>query len=334
MIIKDNIKNILITRTDRLGDVILTLPLVTETKRVFKNARVFFLVKNILKAIIYDYDGIDELLIEEEADTFSKKYKLFKSKNLDLVINVKPRFDLALIFFLLGVKYRIGTAYRWYSFLYNYKVREHRKISDKHESDYNLNLLKNFFDEVNLQKEFHFKYSAAEKNSLDKKLEKFKFSLKDNFIIIHPGSGGSAKDLPMEKFSEYINCFFKEYPGYKIVMTGLAEESGLIETILKNVDACYKENIIDLSGHLSLRELLILTDNSCLFISNSTGPIHIAGALNKNIIGFYPNEKPMSDTRWKPLGSNVRIIKPKVNSDNMNDIKVREIISATKNVLN
>lgn len=333
MIKKDEVKNILITRTDRLGDVVLTLPLISETSKVFEKAKIFFFVKNHMREIIQNYKDVDEIIYAEDAVTFSKKYKLFKSKNIDLVINVKPDFDTALICFLLGVKYRIGTAYRWYSFLYNFKVYEHRKISDKHESDYNLNLLKTFFDEVSLNKEFHFKYPDDEKNGLDKKLEIFKFSLKDNFIIIHPGSGSSAKDLPKRKFSEFINSFFKEFPGYKVVMTGLESERNLIDEILKNVNEDCKNNIIDLCGLLSLKELLILTDNAKLFIANSTGPIHIAGALNKNIIGFYPNEKPMNDTRWKPLGKNVRIIKPDISGD-MNNINAEEIISAVKSFLN
>jgi len=78
---------------------------------------------------------------------------------------------------------------------------------------------------------------------------------------------------------------------------------------------------------------MILTDHSELFISNSTGPIHLAGALNKKIIGFYPNEKPMSDTRWGPLGNNVIIIKPDTGSDDMSKISASEIMNASKKLL-
>ncbi len=334
MISKNEVKNILITRTDRIGDVILTLPLVTAAKEIFKDAKIFLLVKKNLKDLLYDYEGIDELLIDEEVSTFSDKYSLFTKKKPDMVINVKPRFDLALLFFLLRVKYRIGTGYRWYSFLYNYRVYEHRKESVKHESEYNLNLLKHFFSEVNTVRVFNFKYSKEEKNLLETKLEIFKFSLKDNFIIIHPGSGGSAKDLPKEKFSEFIDLFIKEFPGYRIAMTGLNGERILTEIILSNVDKELRCDILDLTGYLSLRELMILTDHCKLFVANSTGPIHIAGALNKNVIGFYPNEKPMSQTRWKPPGRNVRIISPVLTDDDMSSIKAGDIIESAKKIIN
>ena len=75
---------------------------------------------------------------------------------------------------------------------------------------------------------------------------------------------------------------------------------------------------------------MILIDNSKLFISNSTGPIHIAGALNKNIIGFYPNLAPMNEIRWKPLSENAVILSPENTGGNMDEIKVENVISETK----
>ncbi|MEO8446822.1 MAG: glycosyltransferase family 9 protein, partial [bacterium] len=296
---KAEVKNILITRTDRLGDVILTLPLITLARKIFANAKIYFLTTKYAGEILEDYEGIDELLTEEEIPYCLNKYEFLQSKSIDLVISVKPRFDLAFLFYMLGIKYRIGTAYRWYSFLYNYKVHEHRKTSSKHESDYNLNLLHNFFKEETSEKNFYFRYTDESFSVLNIKLIEFNLDLKDRFFIMHPGSGKSSLDLPVTKQSELVNLLLNNYTGYKIVFTGLDSERSLVEEITKDIHS--KDRIIDLAGKLNLKELLILIDNCKLFISNSTGPIHIAGALNKNIIGFYPNEKVMSNVRWGPL---------------------------------
>ncbi|MCB0727355.1 MAG: glycosyltransferase family 9 protein [Ignavibacteriae bacterium] len=335
MINKDEVKNILISRTDRLGDVILSLPLIPAAKKIFGNARLSFLGREYVKELIYDYDGIDEFISIDSEDisgSFSKKFNLIKNKNFDLVINVKPEFDLALMFYLSGIKYRIGTGYRWYSILYNYKVYEHRKISDKHESDYNLNLLKNFFPDPENEKIFNFRNSDEDKNRFREKISKENLQPEENYVIIHPGSSGSARDLPANKFSEITNLLLERYPYHKIVMTGLSNERELIAQIIKNIRKEFQNRIIDLSGKLDLRELLILIDNSKLFISNSTGPIHIAGALNKNIIGFYPNEETMSSTRWKPLSENCVIINPSLNK-NMESIDTEKILSAAEKYL-
>ena len=60
---------------------------------------------------------------------------------------------------------------------------------------------------------------------------------------------------------------------------------------------------------------MILIDKCKLFVSNSTGPIHIAGALNRKIIGFYPNSAPMNAVRWKPLSNQAVIISPETGDD-------------------
>ncbi|MDZ4713152.1 MAG: glycosyltransferase family 9 protein [bacterium] len=328
---KAEVKNILITRTDRLGDVILTLPLITLARKIFVNAKIYFLTTKYPGEILEDYEGIDELLTEEEIPYCLNKYEFLQSKNIDLVISVKPRFDLAFLFYMLGIKYRIGTAYRWYSFLYNYKVHEHRKTSNKHESDYNLNLLLNFFKEETSGKNFYFRYTDESFSGLNIKLKEFNLDLKDRFIILHPGSGKSALDLPVTKQSELVKLLLNNYTGYKIVFTGLESERNLVEEITKDIHS--KDRIIDLAGKLNLKELLILIDNCKLFISNSTGPIHIAGALNKNIIGFYPNEKVMSDVRWGPLSRNAVIIRPPTGSDDLTLISTNDIASAAGKLL-
>lgn len=332
MINKEEVKNILISRTDRMGDVILTLPLVTAVKKLFNDSKVYFLGKEYVKELIHDYEGIDEFISEDSAASFSDKLKLIKGKNIDLVINVKPEFDLAVIMYLSGIKYRIGTGYRWYSFLYNYKVYEHRKVSDRHESEYNLNLLGNFFPEAVTEKNFYFRYSEDEKNIFRKNILNYIPDPDSSYVVIHPGSSGSSKDLPAGKFSELTNLLLEKYSGQRVVLTGLRNESELIKKIINGIRKEFRSRITDLSGKLNLRELLILIDNSDLFIANSTGPIHIAGALNKNIIGFYPNENVMSSTRWKPLGDNCVIINPD-EENNMESIDPKKVLEAAEKFL-
>lgn len=330
MIKKEEIKNILVTRTDNLGDMILTLPLINEIRRLFPGAGIFFMIKNYTSLLLKDYPGINGLIIADDFKGMSEKIKCFKKNKIDLAINVKPEFDLALAFFLSGIKYRIGTAYRWYSFLYNLKVHEHRKYSVKHESEYNLNLLKTFFDETKIENKFHFSYSEEEKNSINKKISGL---LDKKYVIIHPGSRGSARDLPLSKMAEFTDKILKEFPDYEVVLTGTNEDRHSTEFLFRKSENDYKNRLNDLTGRLDLKELMILIDNSKLFVSNSTGPIHIAGALNKNIIGFYPNNKIMSEVRWKPLSSNAVILKPPSGSDDMNEIKPDEFLKSAEKFL-
>jgi heptosyltransferase-3 len=321
------IKSVLISRTDNIGDVILTLPLVYAARCVFRNADVFFYVNEKLKPLLKGMNINVSILTEDEHQNYKDRKTLFAVHNFDLAIFAKPRFDLALMFFQLGTKHRAGTAYRWYSFLYNLRVKEHRKFADKHESEYNLNLLRENvdIDENCRVPERLLSYDENEKMEFLEKAKTFGLPHGTKYIVIHPGSRGSAKDISLEQFREIGIKLLAAYPDHKIVYTGLESEK---EIVLNSMPIEHNERVLDLSGKLSLRELMILIDQSKLFMSNSTGPIHIAGALNKNIIGFYPNSAPVNDVRWKPLGMNTTIFKPSDGTDNMSLIDTNEVVSS------
>lgn len=322
-------KKILITRTDKLGDVILTLPLISETKRLFPDSEISFLVRTYVKELIENYPSIEKVILLEDFKSFFSFLKFLKKEKFDLVINVFPRFRLALLFFLARIKTRIGTGYRWYSFLFNKKLYQHRKDAIKHESEYNIDLLKTLNVEVKYDKKYYFNYSIEEKNILEEKLKKLNLNLSEKFIIIHPGSKGSARDWSAKNFIIYINRLLEKVNNIKIVLTGIKEEENILKNIYNSISNNYKEKIILLCGVLNLKELMILIDNSNLFVSNSTGPVHIAGALNKNIISFYPRMIPMNPERWRPLSENAVILTPEGNSENINEISPEKVISET-----
>jgi ADP-heptose:LPS heptosyltransferase len=308
--------------------VILSLPVISQLKKLFPDAAIDFLINKKNAELIKNYPGINSIIIYDEFKNYSEKLRYFENEKYDIAISVFPRFEIALLFFLSGIKHRIGTAYRGYSFLFNEKIYEHRKYAEKHEAEYNLNLLKLITKDIPLVKEFYFSYTQDESENLNSKLTDFGFSLNKKFVIIHPGSKRSAKDWSIVRFTELTKLLLEEFADFRIVLSGISEESVLTKKI-KN-ESGNSKSVIDLAGSLSLRELLILIDKSQLFISNSTGPIHIAGALNKKIIGFYPNEVPMNETRWKPLSEKAIVLKPESPGGNMDSITAEEVIEIIK----
>ena len=90
--------------------------------------------------------------------------------------------------FLSGIKNRIGTGYRWYSILFNNKLFEHRKYGDKHELEYNLNLLAKLgIDVNNLTNEinFHLKIDNESSNKIESILSQKGFKSGNKIIIVH-----------------------------------------------------------------------------------------------------------------------------------------------------
>ncbi len=342
-------KNILIVRTDRIGDVILSLPLATIIKKYFPGVRITFLLRKYTKPIAEGHPHIDEIItLIEEKDKPSivknilqlKHDNLLKYSKFDSAVIAYPTFRLALILFLSRIKTRIGTGYRWYSFLFNKKIYDHRKHGEMHELEYNVRLLKQLGieEEVTPQTiEFNLQVNKESKNKVEKEFHTLGINFSKQLIIVHPGSKGSSMDLPVEKMKYIAERISKEIDCY-VLITGSAEEHELCQSFNVN------ESIINLSGKFNLSELIAVIDKTELLIANSTGPIHIAAALQKNVIGFYPKFAAASPQRWGPYTNKKFVFSPAIECSNctrkqceklncMESIKAEEVVEVAKNIL-
>jgi ADP-heptose:LPS heptosyltransferase len=140
----------------------------------------------------------------------------------------------------------------------------------------------------------------AIKNENNKSSEKINSTLiergsksENKIVIIHPGSGGSSVDIPKEKLIELTRMISK-LKNITIVITGSKNESELCREFEVS------ETVINLSGQLDLSLLKALINKANIFISNSTGPMHIAAALGVYVIGFFPKIFSCSQKRWGP----------------------------------
>lgn len=307
-------RNILIVRTDRIGDVVLSLPLARIIKQHYPKAKVTFLVRAYTKALVENNHFIDEVVILKEKATkilIAENVKQLKQKNFDTAIVVYPTFKIALITFLSRIKYRVGSGYRLYSFLFNKKVYEHRKDAAKHELEFNLSLLSqlgiNHIGGTN-NVSFDLDVNKSSLNKVESLLGSLGINSNEKFVIIHPGSGGSAVDLPIEKFIELVKMLSDKK--IKVVLTGSENEKEICNKLVLN------ELVFNLAGELNLEELIALVSKCSLLIANSTGPIHIAAALDKYTFGFYPKVKVCSAKRWGPYTEKKFIYEPEIECNN------------------
>jgi lipopolysaccharide heptosyltransferase II len=308
-------KNILIVRTDRIGDVILSLPLAELIKKHYPDCRITFLLKDYTKSLAEGHPFIDDILIIKEK--FNKislleNIEQIRKNSYDSAIVVYPTFITSLIIFLSRIKYRIGTGYRWYSILFNNKVFEHRKNAIRHELEYNVNLLKFLGIEENVTPSnvsFNLKIAPKDDERVTTILRVKGIDLKKPVIIIHPGSGGSAVDLPLNKFKELID-FIHHNLIAEILISGSKSEVELCHNLL--IPGVTK----NLAGLFNLGELKALINHSDIFIANSTGPLHIAAALGKYVIGFYPKIPQCSPKRWGPYSEKSTVFTPKLECSN------------------
>ena len=304
-------KNLLIVRTDRIGDVVLSLPLAELIKKHYPDCKITFLVRDYTKDIVQNHPYIDDIILLKEENgkiLIRQNIHPIAKKNFDSAVIVYPTLQTSLIIYLSKIKNRIGTGYRWYSFLFNHKIYEHRKYAEKHELEFNVSLLKKFgIDEQVTKQNVNFNLHPNEEDikKVRGQLINENIDFTKPIIIIHPGSGGSAVDLPIEKFGELISLISSKLD-VEIILTGSKEEKQLCDSLVIN------KSIKNFAGIFNLAELIALINFCDIFIANSTGPIHIAASLDKYIIGFYPKILACSPKRWGPYNKKSVVFSPKL----------------------
>ncbi|GAB4288424.1 MAG: glycosyltransferase family 9 protein [Ignavibacteriaceae bacterium] len=310
-------QNLLIVRTDRIGDVVLSLPLAGIIRKHYPDCRITFLLRKYSKPIAANHPHIDEVITLNEENnkiTLIENVRRLRACKFDTAIIVYPTLIAAMIVFFAGIKIRIGTGYRWYSFLFNKRVFEHRKYAEKHELEYNVNLLEQIGIYESISKG-NVKFSLKEDDNalrrVRNKVVKLGVDPGKPLIILHPGSGGSSVDLPLNKFKELAK-YISDSNLCNLVITGLPSEKQLASAVAENTNA------INAAGEFDLNELIAFISLSKLFIANSTGPLHIAAALGKYTIGFYPKLRACSAERWGPYSNKSFVYKPETDCDDCN----------------
>ena len=291
-------KNVLVVRTDRIGDVVLSLPMVTVLRSCFPSAKISMLLRSYTWELAEGYEGLDQMLVYDvdgKPRPFFSFLSELRAHKFDLVVVAHPALRLALLVFLAGIPERVGTGYRWYSFLFNNKVFEHRRTAEKHEAEYNLSLLKAIGCDRERVPLPILRISASSQETAKSVKRSLGIENSNAVAVLHPGSGGSAREWSPGNFGALAKVLHAD--GYHVIVTGAKNERALVERVMGFSGGV----ALPLVGRLSLKELAAFLRSTDILVSNSTGPLHIAAAVGTPVIGFYPPIRECSPRRWGPL---------------------------------
>lgn len=292
-------KHVLISRTDSIGDVLLTLPAVAWLKERYPDCRITFLCRDYTAPIVRYYTGVDYVLTLEALEAMPSQNRVLYMRELqiDVAVHVFPRKELAQLFKKAKIPCRIGTSHRGYHLLTcNVRPNFSRKRSKRHEAQLNFELLRPLgidvlpdFEQLNTWT----KRLRVPEVDLPEPVEK---ALKNRkAVILHPKSQGSAREWPFENYSELASALVDKH--FTVFFTGTEKEGQLFRSELP-VDS----HIIDTTGQLSIEQLLVLISRVDALVACSTGPLHIAGFYGKRAVGLFSPKIPIHPGRWKALG--------------------------------
>jgi heptosyltransferase III len=294
----------ILSRTDSIGDVILTLPMAGLIKEKYQESEITFIGRNYTEPVIKLSKHIDHFINWDEIENLSSYEQAESLKNLeaDWIFHVFPNKKIAKAAKRAAIPFRIGTSHRTYHwFTCNKRLSFSRKNSELHEAQLNCKLLEPLSIGVPPFKEIYHFFGLSNSVTPSKKLYDLIDNKKHN-IVLHPKSKGSAREWGLENFQELIDILPKEK--YKVFITGNEEEGKVMRTFLeKNQDV-----VTDTTGKFGLTDFIAFLSIVDSVVAASTGPLHIASVLNKNAIGIYPPIRPMHPGRWAPIGKNSHVL--------------------------
>lgn len=305
-----NPRRILIIRPDRIGDVILTTPLIRAVKKQFPDSFVGVMVGSYTKPLLQGNPHIDVIITDDPYNGdagrtgFLRQVRLLKSHRFDTGLMPLPRERHAWMMLLAGIKTRIGVGGKIYQVLTGTKTVSRKKyIPLRHEADYVMDLGRKIgvvTDDLTPE----LFVSDDEKMSARAFFSDRGFDLSKPIIGINPGSNKSSPNWVPERYRQLID---KLATSHQLFINVGPAGSGL-DRYFSGVP----DNVIVYAPQ-SLREIVSLSSQLSLLVAPSTGTMHIAAALKIPTVALFCPLTACSPQLWGPLGNTAEIVFPMEN---------------------
>ncbi|MCG9650431.1 glycosyltransferase family 9 protein [Vibrio brasiliensis] len=301
-------KKILVVRNDKIGDFMLAWPSFAMLKVSLPDCHITALVPNYTVALANLCPWIDSVLVDptEKSDKAkqSELVNQIRAEQFDASINLFSTTYNAKLVWKGKIPYRLAPATKLAQIFYNKRIKQKRSQSAKPEFEYNLDLIRAFLIDNNVKVvEPSAPYLSFSGQQLVEQKAKLAQQLSLNsdkpWVYVHAGSGGSANNLSLQQYTQLV-CGLEG--DFEVVLTaGPGEEQKAAEL----------QNLMAESGRIAVLydKNDGLVDFSCsiacadMFIAGSTGPLHIAAAIDVPTAGFFPSKRSATPLRWKPINS-------------------------------
>jgi len=300
---KIHLKRILITRTDRIGDVVLSTPVIKALRDAYPHAYIAMIVAPSARDIVDGNPYLDEVIIYDKFAKHKSWYNSMKfarvlaKKRFDVAVILHPTNRMHLVTFFAGIKRRVGWN-RKLGGLLTERVRHLKQFGQKHELDYSLDLLRHLGIEAR-DRQLHMPIKETSEAWIRELLRGEKVSAKDKILVIHPGASCPSKVWDADRFSEAADSLSKRY-GLKVIIVAGPKDTALAARVTRRMHV----RAIDLAGMTSVSQLASVLKRASLFISNDSGPVHIGSAVGVPVISIFGRaQRGLSPKRWGPVGN-------------------------------
>ncbi len=317
---------ILINRTDAIGDMLLTVPVVKLIKEHHPHAKVGMLASPRCRDLMPLIDQLDAYWIFDPEQNFFSKWQhlahIFRGFSPDTYLYVSGTHWASFYAYFKSIPRRAGLLSRWPSFLFlNQGVRQSRGDGKRHESLCNMDLLAPLsIRPASQASDYHteLRLNDGEKRTINERFRKTQNGDSRPLIFIHPGMGGSALNWPGAFYAQLIENLQTLYPQrYRYIVSHTEGDAPYLKGLhhyleeKKALPLAQDISFYNGSGH-GLRHFIHLLAGARLLVAPATGPTHIANSLGIKQVALY---SPLAgERRWMPLrrDENVVVLTPQV----------------------
>jgi heptosyltransferase-2 len=297
--------NVLVLQTSFLGDTVLTLPLIAEIRRRFPVKKVAVVCQPAGRELLRNHPAVDELIVDDKKGA-DRGWKGMRAKAAELkarrfTVAITPHKSLrsAFLLALAGIPCRIGFRQSAGWFLFHYRAARDPR---RHDVERNLSVLEPLGARVqDCVRALDLPVNAAVQNAVDDKLRALGVAGDRLIVGVNPGSVWPTKRWSAAGFAELI-LMLKQKLDCQVLLFGGVEDAAVIEDVQSR---CAKAGV-NLAGQIDLCEIGAAIGRCAVFVTNDSGPMHIAVARHVPTVAIFCATTP--ELGFFPYSSNAIVL--------------------------
>lgn len=294
---------LLLVRTDRLGDTVLTLGAVAELATAWPEADIDLVCAPGLAPLMSLAAGIDRVHPWQAGRPTQDLRTTLAAADYAGVAMLNSRPAMAWCLWRAGIPCRVGRGRRWYSILFSASDPISLSSAGIHEAEANRRLARLLTRRLGAEPAAEAPPPAplaVPANELAAgRAHLASLGVDTSPVVLQPGSGGSSLDWPVARMRALAEQLRSR--GEPVAIHLGPGDLGLTGAF---------DDFPCFGADLDLRRLAaVLAQCRCL-VGNSTGPLHLAAALGRPVVGLYPPVRAMTPERWGPVGPGHHVLMP------------------------
>jgi heptosyltransferase-2 len=289
---KQEIKSILVVNLGGIGDLLLSTPALRALKQHFSQASLYLLVAKRVREAVKDLPYVDKIFIFELGYPWTsslanlrnllslRKQKVDLAINMRTLVSVNSAYKMRFLMQVINPGIKVGRNTSGRGGFLDIRIPE-TDIGDKSEMEYDIDAVEELGAAV-IDKNVDFSVDEKSLREVRDLLSRSGIGPEDLLIGIHPGGRPSCR-WAGENFVEVIKTLKNEYNAKFVITGGGADEIDLADMIT----AQSGPDVVPLAGRLNLSQLAALIKICSLYITNDTGPMHIAAIVNTPLIAIF-----------------------------------------------